>query len=181
MEIYTVKLYTSCVRFIKVRNIFVPRCSIALRYSLVFVNGYERIMNGLWTDCKRLWMDLHSVVLYRNFAPSSTDIITVSNWQGEALSTSKTFKAMKQNRSPTKSAERRQNNSITYRSRINPVSSSYRSPIVLLSFSLPEAETIRKRYGNNRRSKGETRENAPNSKHFQIFKTLQLWQDSMVS
>ena len=99
---------------------------------------------------------------------------------------------MKQNRSPTKSAERRLNNSITYRSRIVSVSfsyqsrivlvsSSYRSPIVLLSFSLPEAETIRKRYGNNRRSKGETRENAPNSKHFQIFKTLQLWQDSMVS
>ena len=47
MEVYIVKLYTSCVRFIKVRNIFVPRCSIALRYSLVFVNGYERIMNGL--------------------------------------------------------------------------------------------------------------------------------------
>ena len=70
--------------------------------------------------------------------------------------------------------------SIPYRSRINPVSFSYRPPIVLLSFSLPEAETIRKRYGNNRRSKGETRENAPNSKHFQIFKTLQLWQDSMV-
>ena len=88
---------------------------------------------------------------------------------------------MKQNRSPPKSAERRQNNSITYRSRIVSVSISYQSRIVLVSFSLPEAETIRKRYGNNRRSKGETRENAPNSKHFQIFKTLQLWQDSMVS
>ena len=99
---------------------------------------------------------------------------------------------MKQNRSPTKSAERRLNKSVTYRSRIVsvsisyqsrivPVSFSYRPPIVLLSFSLPEAETIRKQYGNNRRSKGETRENAPNSKHFQIFKTLQLWQDSMVS
>ena len=88
---------------------------------------------------------------------------------------------MKQNRSPTKSAERRLNNSVTYRVRIKPVSFSYRPPIVLLSFSLPEAETIRKRYGNNRRSKGGIRENAPNSKHFQIFKTLQLWQDSMVS
>ena len=87
---------------------------------------------------------------------------------------------MKQNRSPPKSAERRLNKSVTYRSRINPVSISYRPPIVLLSFSLPEAETIRKRYGSNRRSKGETRENAPSSKHFQIFKTLQLWQDSMV-
>ena len=30
--------------------------------------------------------------------------------------------------------------------RIDPVSFSYRSPIVLLSFSLPEAETIRKQY-----------------------------------
>ena len=40
----------------------------------------------------------------------------------------------------------------SYRSRINPVLIPYRSPIVLLSFSLPEAETIRKRYGNNTRS-----------------------------
>ena len=71
--------------------------------------------------------------------------------------------------------------SVSYRFRIDLVSIPYRSRIVLLSFSLPEAETIRKRYGNNRRSKGETREKAPNSKHFQIFKTLQLWQDSMVS
>ena len=42
--------------------------------------------------------------------------------------------------------------SISYQSRINPVLIPYRSPIVLLSFSLPEAETIRKRYGNNTRS-----------------------------
>ena len=90
---------------------------------------------------------------------------------------------MKQNRSPTKSAERRLNKSVTYRSRIVsvsisyqsrivPVSFSYRPPIVLLSFSLPEAETIRKRYGNNRRSKGETRENAPTQN---IFKFLKLY------
>ena len=70
---------------------------------------------------------------------------------------------MKQNRSPTKSAERRLNKSVTYRSRIVSVSISYQSrivlvsfsyrpPIVLLSFSLPEAETIRKQYGNNMRS-----------------------------
>ena len=39
--------------------------------------------------------------------------------------------------------------SIPYQSRINPVLFSYRSPIVLLSFSLPEAETIRKRYVND--------------------------------
>ena len=36
--------------------------------------------------------------------------------------------------------------SFSYRSRINPVSIPYRSPIVLLSFTLPEAETIRKQY-----------------------------------
>ena len=41
---------------------------------------------------------------------------------------------------------------IPYRFRIDPVSIPYRSPIVLLSFSLPEAETIRKQYGNNMRS-----------------------------
>ena len=39
--------------------------------------------------------------------------------------------------------------SFSYQSRIDPVSFPYRSPIVLLSFSLPEAETIRKRYGND--------------------------------
>ena len=38
---------------------------------------------------------------------------------------------------------------IPYRFRIDPVLFSYRSPIVILSFSLPEAETIRKRYGND--------------------------------
>ena len=42
--------------------------------------------------------------------------------------------------------------SIPYQSRIDPVLIPYRSPIVLLSFSLPEAETIRKQYGNNMRS-----------------------------
>ena len=36
--------------------------------------------------------------------------------------------------------------SVSYRSRINPVLIPYRSPIVLLSFSLPEAEIIRKQY-----------------------------------
>ncbi len=39
--------------------------------------------------------------------------------------------------------------SFSYRSRINPVLFSYRPPIALLSFSLPEAETIRKRYVND--------------------------------
>ena len=36
--------------------------------------------------------------------------------------------------------------SFSYQSRINPVLIPYSSPIVLLSFSLPEAETIRKQY-----------------------------------
>ncbi len=39
--------------------------------------------------------------------------------------------------------------SISYRSRIDPVSIPYCSRIVLLSFSLTEAETIRKRYVND--------------------------------
>ena len=39
--------------------------------------------------------------------------------------------------------------SFSYRSRIDSVSIPYCSPIVLLSFSLPEAETIRKRYVND--------------------------------
>ena len=44
--------------------------------------------------------------------------------------------------------------SFSYHSRIDPVSFSYRSPIVLLLFSLTEAETIRKRYVNDICSKG---------------------------
>ncbi len=36
--------------------------------------------------------------------------------------------------------------SFSYRPRIDPVSIPYQSRIVLLSFSLPEAETIRKQY-----------------------------------
>ena len=45
--------------------------------------------------------------------------------------------------------------SVSYQSRIDPVSIPYRSPIVLLSFSLPEAETIRKQYGSDITWKGE--------------------------
>ena len=45
--------------------------------------------------------------------------------------------------------------SFSYQSRIDPVSIPYRSPIVLLSFSLPEAETIRKQYGSDITWKGE--------------------------
>ena len=94
---------------------------------------------------------------------------------------------MKQNRSPTKSAERRLNNSITYRSRIglvsfpyrsriNPVSFSYRPPIVLLSFSLPEAETIRKQYGNDTETIEEAREKQGRMLPTQnIFKFLKLY------
>ena len=67
---------------------------------------------------------------------------------------------MKQNRSPTKSAERRLNESVTYRSRIVSVSVSYRfridlvsipyrSRIVLLSFSYRSRFRKRKQYGND--------------------------------
>ena len=188
MEIYTVKLYTSCVRFKKVRNIFVPRCSIALRYSLVLwtvMNGlwmvYEWIVNAYEWICIRLF---YIVILHRlqqTLSPSATD--KVKPYQLQKLS--KQWNKIAVPPSPQNGGKTIRLRiglvSFPYRSRINPVSFSYRPPIVLLSFSLPEAETIRKRYGNNRRSKGETRENAPNSKHFQIFKTLQLWQDSMVS
>ena len=45
--------------------------------------------------------------------------------------------------------------SFSYQSRIDPVLIPYRSPIVLLSFSLPEAETIRKQYGSDITWKGE--------------------------
>ncbi len=58
------------------------------------------------------------------------------------------------------SSVRSRKKSFTYRSRIDPVSIPYQSRIILrssfvrpsfmvLSFSLPEAETIRKQYGNN--------------------------------
>ena len=138
---------------------------------------YEWIVNGYEWICIRL---RHCIPLHRlQQTLSATQltkrfIINFKNFQGN-----ETKSQSHQVRRTT--AKQFDYVSVSYRSRINPVSFSYRPPIVLLSFSLPEAETIRKRYGNNRRSKGETRENAPNSKHFQIFKTLQLWQDSMVS
>ena len=53
------------------------------------------------------------------------------------------------------SSVRSQKRPFSYRSRINPVLIPYRSPIVLLSFSLPEAETIRKQYGSDITWKGE--------------------------
>ena len=65
---------------------------------------------------------------------------------------------MKQNRSPTKSAERRQNNSITYRSRIVSVSISYQSRIVLVSSSYRSRFRKRKQYGNDTETIEEARE-----------------------
>ena len=47
--------------------------------------------------------------------------------------------------------------SIPYRFRINPVLFPYRSPIILLSFSYCEAETIRKQYGNDRKGTEDER------------------------
>ena len=150
------------------------------------------VMNGLCMDCKRIvngyeWICIrlrHFVILHRlqqTLSPSATD--KVKQYQLQKLS--KLWNKIAVPPSPQNGGKTIRLRiglvSFPYRSRINPVSFSYRPPIVLLSFSRPEAETILKRYGSNRRSKGETRENAPNSKHFQIFKTLQLWQDSMVS
>ena len=65
---------------------------------------------------------------------------------------------MKQNRSPTKSAERRLNNSITYRSRIVSVSISYQSRIVLVSSSYRSRFRKRKQYGNDTETIEEARE-----------------------
>ena len=137
----------------------------------------KRIVNGYEWICIRLY---HCIPLHRlQQTLSATQltkriIINFKNFQGnETKSQSHQVRRT--------AAKQFDYVSVSYRFRIDLVSIPYRSRIVLLSFSLPEAETIRKRYGNNRRSKGETRENAPNSKHFQIFKTLQLWQDSMVS
>ena len=65
---------------------------------------------------------------------------------------------MKKNRSPTKSAERRLNKSVTYRSRIDLVSIPYRSRIVLLSFSYRSRFRKRKQYGNDTETIEEARE-----------------------
>ena len=65
---------------------------------------------------------------------------------------------MKQNRSPTKSAERRLNKSVTYRSRIVSVSFSYQSRIVLVSSSYRSRFQKRKQYGNDTETIEEVRE-----------------------
>ena len=65
---------------------------------------------------------------------------------------------MKQNRSPTKSAERRLNKSVTYRSRIVSVSISYQSRIVLVSSSYRSRFRKRKQYGNDTETIEEARE-----------------------
>ena len=83
---------------------------------------------------------------------------------------------MKQNRSPTKSAERRLNNSITYRSRIVSVSISYQSRIVLVSFSYRSRFRKRKQYGNDTETIEETREKQGRMLPTQnIFKFLKLY------
>ena len=58
-------------------------------------------------------------------------------------------KAMKKNRSPTKSAERRQTLSVTYQSRIDSVSISYQSRIVLVSSSYRPRIILASGSGNN--------------------------------
>ena len=83
---------------------------------------------------------------------------------------------MKQNRSPTKSAERRLNESVTYRVRIKPVSFSYRPPIVLLSFSYRSRFRKRKQYGNDTEAIEEAREKQGRMLPTQnIFKFLKLY------
>ena len=83
---------------------------------------------------------------------------------------------MKQNRSPTKSAERRLNNSITYRSRIVSVSISYQSRIVLVSSSYRSRFRKRKQYGNDTETIEEAREKQGRMLPTQnIFKFLKLY------
>ena len=83
---------------------------------------------------------------------------------------------MKQNRSPTKSAERRLNNSITYRSRIVSVSISYQSRIVLVSSSYRSPIVLASGSGNNTETIEEAREKQGRMLPTQnIFKFLKLY------
>ena len=83
---------------------------------------------------------------------------------------------MKQNRSPTKSAERRLNKSVTYRSRIVSVSISYQSRIVLVSSSYRSRFRKRKQYGNDTEAIEEAREKQGRMLPTQnIFKFLKLY------
>ena len=56
---------------------------------------------------------------------------------------------MKQNRSPTKSAERRLNESVTYRVRIKPVSFPYHPSFILRSSFFRRSIILASRSGNN--------------------------------
>ena len=83
---------------------------------------------------------------------------------------------MKQNRSPTKSAERRLNNSITYRSRIVSVSISYQSRIVLVSSSYRSPIVLASGSGNDTETIEEAREIQGRMLPTQnIFKFLKLY------
>ena len=59
---------------------------------------------------------------------------------------------MKQNRSPTKAAERRQNESVTYRVRIKPVSFPYHPSFILRSSFFRRSIIHASRSGNNTES-----------------------------
>ncbi len=131
------------------------------------MNGYEWIVNAYEWICIRLRHRNLCTVFNRHYQQQLTR---------EAVSTSKTFKAMKQNRSPTKSAERRLNKSFTYRSRIVSVSISYQSRIVLLSFSYRSRFRKRKQYGNDTETIEEAREKQGRMLPTQnIFKFLKLY------
>ena len=83
---------------------------------------------------------------------------------------------MKKNRSPTKSAERRLNNSITYRSRIVSVSISYQSRIVLVSSSYRSPIVLASGSGNDTETIEEAREKQGRMLPTQnIFKFLKLY------
>ena len=83
---------------------------------------------------------------------------------------------MKQNRSSTKSAERRLNKSVTYRVRIVSVSISYQSRIVLVSSSYRSRFRKRKQYGNDTETIEEAREKQGRMLATQnIFKFLKLY------
>ena len=83
---------------------------------------------------------------------------------------------MKQNRSPTKSAERRLNESVTYRSRIVSVSVSYRFRIDLVSIPYRSRFRKRKQYGNDTETIEEAREKQGRMlPTLNIFKFLKLY------
>ena len=122
-------------------------------------------MNGLWMDCKRIvngyeWICIrlrHFVILQM----SSADVIRNAGDKENHYQLQKLSRQWNKIAVPPSP----QNDGKMNRSRIGYVSNPYRSRIILrssfvhpffvvLSFSLPEAETIRKQYGTIRKHCG---------------------------